>query len=55
MSIGLKDGVDKGLGFEKVNMENEEHEYYHLSDEHSKILTNMRETLIEFMIKIAGM
>ena len=52
VSIGIKSDLDKGLGFESVNLQNPNHEYSHLTDESRNIMLNLRETIIEFIIKL---
>jgi hypothetical protein len=49
----LKENLNKGLGFEFSNVNNSDHEYSKLSVEGKDVLLNMRQTLIEFAIKIA--
>lgn len=54
MEIGLSDNLDKGLGYERVNLANSNHQYAKLTREHRDILSNLRLTLIEFIIRLAG-
>ena len=54
VEFGMKDDVNKGLGFEISNLENPNHAYFKLSDRHKDILLNMRLKLIEFIISLAG-
>lgn len=60
VKIGYEDTVDKGLGFELINLVDEArfndqtNMYYGLTPENREILLNMRLTLIEFIIKLAG-
>ena len=54
VEIGLNDNLDKGLGYEKVNLTNSQHQYAKLTKEHREILSNLRLTLIEFIIRLAG-
>lgn len=49
----MKENINKGLGFEYVNLVNQEHEYSKLSAENKDILVNMRQAVIEFTIKLA--
>jgi hypothetical protein len=53
VNIGLKDNLNKGLGYELSNCYDETHEYNNLSREHTDILLKKREFLIEFIIKLA--
>jgi hypothetical protein len=53
VTIGLKENLNKGLGFEYVNILNPEHEYFKLSAENRDILVGLRQSLIEFFIKLA--
>lgn len=53
MTIGLDENINKGLGFEYLNVSNPDHEYSRLSDAAKDVLLNMRQSLIEFMIKLA--
>jgi proteasome activator subunit 4 len=53
VNIGLKDNLNKGLGYELVNCYDESHEYNNLSRENSEILLKKRESLIEFILKLA--
>lgn len=50
--IGLKDTKDKGLGFEALNVNNTDHEYSQLNEENRALLLNIRETIIEFVLKV---
>lgn len=52
VSIGLKQNVNKGLGFEIENVNDENHEYSSLSEENKTIMLNLREILIEFILKL---
>ena len=52
VEIGLKDNLDKGLGFELVNMFNNNHEYALLNSTERSILLTKREHLIEFTIQL---
>jgi len=49
----LDENINKGLGFEFLNINNSDHEYSKLSVEGKDVLLNMRQTLIEFTIKLA--
>jgi hypothetical protein len=53
LEIGHADSVNKGLGFDLVNLNVKEHEYAKLSETHKNLLLTMRKDLIEFMIKLA--
>lgn len=53
MTIGLNENINKGLGFEYLNVNNPDHEYSKLSGEAKDTLLNMRQALIEFVIKLA--
>lgn len=53
VTIGLNENINKGLGFEYLNINNCDHEYSKLSVEGKDTLLNMRQTLIEFTIKLA--
>ncbi|CAF1136134.1 unnamed protein product, partial [Brachionus calyciflorus] len=52
VNIGLKEEVNKGLGFEADNIKDESHEYFSLCESDRNILLNMRKDLIEFCIKL---
>jgi proteasome activator subunit 4 len=53
VEIGIKDSLDKGLGFEAANLNDESHEYFSLTENYRNILLHTRENLIEFTIKLA--
>lgn len=53
MTIGLNENINKGLGFEYLNVNNPDHEYSKLSVEAKDTLLNTRQALIEFVIKLA--
>jgi len=53
VSIGIKVDLDKGLGFECVNLKNPDHEYFHLNEENANLMVTMRENIIEFIIKLS--
>jgi hypothetical protein len=55
VDIGIRDDINKGLGFETVNVDDKSHEYASLSNEHKHVLLNMRESVIEFIHKLAGL
>ena len=50
IDIGLPDDLDKGLGFEAVNLNDPNHEYSKLSEKHRSLLLNTRQSIIEFVI-----
>ena len=60
VKIGYEDTVDKGLGFELINLIDEKrindpnNLYYGLTPENREILLNTRLTLIEFIVKLVG-
>lgn len=60
VEIGYDDLAEKGLGFELINVLDDQHfndprnMYYGLTQENREILLNMRLTLIEFIVKLAG-
>ncbi len=51
--IGVTDDLDKGLGFEKSNLDDPDHEYSKLGENYKKILLNKRQLVTEFIIDIA--
>lgn len=60
VDIGYNDLADKGLGFELINVLDDNHfndprnMYHGLTEENREILLSMRLTLIDFVIKLAG-
>ena len=54
VTIGLKDSLNKGLGFELDNFNDPNHEYSQVSPRCKEILINKRQQVIEFVIKLAG-
>ena len=60
VNIGYENMIDKGLGFELVNLVSEDHlkdptnVHNQLSEENREILLSMRLHLIEFVIKLAS-
>jgi hypothetical protein len=50
--IGINELKDKGLGFEALNVNNKDHEYSQLNEENRALLLEIRETVIEFVLKM---
>ncbi len=46
--------MDAGLGFEKANMSDPNHEYSGLTEENKLNILRLRERVIEFVLKVAG-
>lgn len=53
VNIGIPDEAKKGLGFETALIDDETHEYSKLSERHKKLLLTLRETVIEYLIKLS--
>lgn len=52
VNIGLKEDINKGLGFEASNLNDQSHEYFSLSETNRNTLINLRKELIEFCLKL---
>lgn len=52
VEIGIDDALDKGLGFELANLNDPSHPYSQMESRHKEIMTNKRQQVTEFIIKI---
>ncbi|RMZ98658.1 hypothetical protein BpHYR1_051086, partial [Brachionus plicatilis] len=52
VNIAQWEESNKGLGFESVNINEQSHEYFSLSDSDKRILLNLRKEVIEFSLKM---
>lgn len=53
VDIGLKDSLNKGLGYEPVNLLDQTHEYHQLTTNQVDILVKKREQLIDFILRLS--
>ncbi len=52
--IGTLDTLDKGMGFESVNINDPKHECVKLTEESKRVLLELRLEIVEFIISLAG-